>query len=298
MVLLAAFFASAPGFVFAAPEEASTAERQRHHQLGVDVGSDVDPDILSPSAPQGLDRRFEWDYRFVIREDRAGVNAQYHNPKRLQKLSFSYRQRMDFPSRAGLGPTRNRLYKSLGQKTRSRDVSGYVAGSALVLNPYWGISLVHDEYVKDNANELFNQHATTLGLGYSPLGDNRGRPWSYTIDPSVTYARFHGLKPVPNQHWESFGYSLGSSFYYGLDWVRVPLGRSFKLDRLKLSVSVSDAEVSDFAINGGVDLTAYATRHIKLKLGVENSYTPETGKHSFRLRAGLSLRLTWSDLNF
>lgn len=297
-ILLTAILAAAPGFLLGAPADHAPSEKKQHHQVGIEVGSDVDPDILSPSSPLGLDRLFEWDYRLVVREDRIGINAQYRNPGRLQKLTFSYRQRMDFPSRAGLGPTRNRLYKSLGQKARARDVNGYVVGSALVINPYWGVSLSHDEYVKDNATELFNQHATVLGLGYSPLGGNRGKPWNYTIDPSLSYEKLHALKPVAAVRKESFGYSLGTSYYHGLDGIAIPFARWIKLDRVKLSGALADSEIGDFAVNTGVNLTAYMTRHIKLKLGAENSYTPENGKQSFHLRAGLSLRLTWSDLHF
>src|SRR5689334_22558904 len=77
-------------------------------QLGIDIGSETDPDLLTPIQRRSLDE-FEWDFRLVFREDRIGLNAMYHNQNRPQKVSFSFRQRMDWPSRAGVGPTRNRL---------------------------------------------------------------------------------------------------------------------------------------------------------------------------------------------
>jgi hypothetical protein len=279
-------------------DESGAAQKKRRHQLGIDLGFDTDPDILAPVAPVGVDRHFEWDYRLNVRDDRVGLNAQYRDPARLQKLSFSFRQRMDVPTRLGLGRTRNDVYKSLSQKTRARDVTGYIVGSALVINHYWGLNLSHDEYVKSSAGEHFHRQLTTLGFGYSPLGENHGRAWGYSIDPSVSFEKFHGFAPDPPSRTESFGYSLGPTFYYGFNEIRVGPRRMIKLDRLKTGIAVSDSEADDLAFTAGVNVTAYATRFLKLSIGLQDSYGPHDGKHAAAFTGGVSLRVTWSDFQF
>ncbi|HRY30176.1 MAG TPA: hypothetical protein P5079_09095, partial [Elusimicrobiota bacterium] len=220
------------------------------------------------------------------------------DPGRFQKLTFSYRQRMDFPTRAGLGRTRNDVYESLNQNTRSKDVRGYVVGSALVCNHYWGISASHDEYVKTGPSDRFHHQTTVLGLGYSPLGKNQGRIWNYSVDPAVSFEKFHGLEPVAGVRYESFGYSIGPNFYYGLDWIRLGRQTWFTLDRFKVGTAISDSEIAKFAVSAGVNLTAYATRYLKLSLGVNDAYTPHDGKHQLNLKTGLSVRLVWADWHF
>lgn len=279
-----------------APE---AAEQKRRHQVGIDVGSDTDPDLLAPVAPVGLDRLFEWDYRFVVREDRVGVNAHYRKTVLFQKLTFSYRQRMDFPTRAGLGRTRDDVYDSLSQKIPAKDAAGYVVGSALVFNNYWGVSFTHDELVKTALGNHYHVQVTVLGVGYSPWGMKQIGNWGLSIDPSVSFEKFHRLEPAPNTRYESIGFSVGPSFYYGLDRVRLfGLGKSVKLDRLKLYTAVSDSEAGSLAMVTGLNVTAYVTRHLKLSVGTEDVYGPHNGKHAVHLRARASVRLVWSDLHF
>jgi hypothetical protein len=284
------------------PEAASAVATEKRFlsRLSIDIGSDTEPDLLAPTIPKGLVRNIDRDYRVVFQDDRLGFNVQQYERERGKKLSFSFRQRIDFPTLIGVGGTRNALYESLGQRTPSRDVRGYVVGSAVAFNHYWGASVSYDEYFKNVAFERFNKRVVALGLGYSPLGDNRGKLWSFTIDPYLTYEKFHGLIPTANARHESVGYSIGPSFYYGLDWVEVPhmLGpkRSARLDRLKVSVGVSDSEVSPLSVTLDINVTAYANSHLKLKTGFTDTYRVPTGKQEFHLKAGASLRLSLRDL--
>ncbi|HRY30574.1 MAG TPA: hypothetical protein P5079_11140, partial [Elusimicrobiota bacterium] len=75
ILLLAGLLSVSPGPLRGAPTDSTSLPadpRKQRHQVGIDLGSDADPDLLAPTAPVGLDRLLEWDYRFVVRDDRIG----------------------------------------------------------------------------------------------------------------------------------------------------------------------------------------------------------------------------------
>lgn len=273
------------------------------HQWSLDLGSgaETDPDILHPSVPIGLNRLFEWDYRVLIREDDIGVSARYRRPARIEQLTFNYKYRLDLPARFGLGHVRDEVYDWFNQ-TPDRDQRGFILGTAIVLNPFWGLTASHDELRFDAPVNHFIQQLTTLGFGWTPLGNNANKPWNYSINPSVSYERSHWFPPASLGEYEVFGWAIGPTFMYGLDEVDIPsvfgLKRRFRLDRFRTSLQVSDSEISDFTVSLTVNLTAYATRFIKFSAGAESISRPSRGKHDFLLKFGTSFRIGRSELPF
>lgn len=273
------------------------------HQWSLDLGSgaETDPDILHPSVPIGLNRLFEWDYRVLIREDDIGVSARYRRPARIEQLTFNYKYRLDLPARFGLGHVRDEVYDWFNQ-TPDRDQRGFILGTAIVLNPFWGLTASHDELRFDAPANHFMQQLMTLGFGWTPLGNNANKPWNYSINPSITYERSHWFRTTPIRRVETFGWSIGPTFMYGLDWVDIPftfgLKKRLKLDRFRTSLRLSDSEISDLAVSLEVNMTAYATRFVKFSASAESISHPSRGRHEFLLKFGTSFRIGRSELPF
>jgi len=284
-------------------DESKHPDDGRNHQLGLDLGSglDTDPDILEPFLPKGIDRFFEWDYRILIRDDAVGAIARYQPPSIFGKLTLSYRRRMDVPARAGLASPRNDIYETVGQDP-PRLERGFILGAAAVFNPHWGVSVSNDELSLDDSLEHLFRRRITFAFGYSPLGNNQGKPWNVTIEPSVHHETTHRFRPNPSEKLQGFGYSLGPVYHYGLDWVRIPgvigPGRELRMDRFKAKLGITDSETADFAVDASLNITAYATRFLKLSVGTGTTYLPVRGNGEFHVDMGASLRIGWSDLRF
>jgi hypothetical protein len=306
--LLSFYGGIASGEDAVAPADSEPAKRhspwQRlYHLIGLDIGggADTDPDILRPFLPEGIARLLEWDHRVTLRHNGIGVNSYYRHPGRIQKLTLSYRERMDIPEKLGLGPTRDRLYENAGG-TAPRDDSGFILGSAAVFNPYWGASARYDERRVEDAAAHFGRRVFAVGLGYMPLGANEGRRWNISLEPTVSHEREHHFRPGDNVRFSGYGYSGAVVYVQGLDWIRIPfvLGpkKKARLDRLTVSLRAGDGPGRRFSTGPAADMTAYVTRFVKLSAGLSHSYEPRPGRHSSDAKFGASLRVAWSDLPF
>lgn len=275
-------------------------------RIAIEIGTGIDEgrkDVVDPFIPKGLDRLFDWDMRLLVRNDGMTLRANYLNPPRFKKLSMDYRLRFDPFDRAGLGDQRDNLYDGLGL-TPPAEKRGYGIGASAVKSAHWGYNAGYDRVrSRDGADRTMDQ-VTSLGVGYSPLGENDGKVWNYSLVGSVNWEDLRQTVAGVHSSAHGPGFSLGPVYQYGLDWVPIPWARRLgledkvKLNRFKARLAYSDSQIHPSAFGLGVDVSGYATKALRLTLGADYQWLPLSGEGKFKVSFGLSIIIDFLDIKF
>lgn len=297
--------AQPPGGVEVSTGPAAGDRRVGLRLLGIDFGSgsETDIDFLDPVIPMGLDRLFDWDVRIQTREDAAGVLARYRRPAfiDIEQFSFSWKQLADLPALLGFGGIRDDLYEGVGAESPP-ERHGFSAGASAVVTRHWGFNARYEETLTLRPGERSLQQVTSAGVAYTPLNPvSKRRRWNYSLICTFDYEELWARDATTDSYDEGFGVSLGPSYQYGLDWAEFPGARrlglqdTLKLDRFSADLRFNESEIHDFSVSQGVDVTAYATKNLKLRAGVGVAFVPADGSWTLSSRAGLSFRFKLAD---
>lgn len=248
--------------------------------FGLDLGSGFDArdDARDPYMSKGIDRVLDWDVRALVALDGLGATFRYRHPQHIQGFTFSYKQYWDWPG-ALAGGARDSLYKSLGSDPQKNKRYMDVAAAGNV-NPEWGFNAEFNMQKWDEPGGTQFDRTSRLGAGYSPLGDNPGKPWNFTVLLSANEEALHWDLPGVQTQREGFGGSTGLAFQYALSGVPIPLLNSptakslIWLDRFKASITFDASQVWSFSVNPSAGVNAYVTKYLSVFLGANAKITP------------------------
>lgn len=263
--------------------------------FGVEIGdgADLDRDAWNPYREKDGSTPFDWDLKLKLREDSVAIKANYRNPDNVRSVTMSGKHYTDVPDLIGAGEARDGVYGLIGRKPRAVK-EGWEAALSAVIDEFWGVNAGFSDISSGRDGTVIGDKIATVGAGYTPLGDNQGKPWNYSFFASVFHQRHESSAPVQDgmESGAGFGWSAGVAFSQALAQLRSDLpgyGRErglFWLDRYTLRLSCSDSELSDFSASAAAGLTAYCTKRLRLTGEASYRYVPETAKGSVGLNLG------------
>jgi hypothetical protein len=281
-------------------DERPRRERRGLRFQGLELGAwgDTDRDELAPydDVTGALDRVLDWDVKARVRLDSIGATARYRNPEHLRSLRVTGRVFADVPDLAGLESARGEVYGALGRDAPDRP-GGWELGAAAQLDERWGLSLGYRDKTQESPERFTESETYSLGLGFTPLGDNEGKPWNWSLFAGLNHGEHTSVEDGVKDVKEGFGWSAGAAFQHALAQMPVPLlnpagGRhddGFWLDRLTAFLGVSDTEYGPLTARAAVGVSAYLTKHLKLSCELGATCT-EDGDVDFSPDFGASLK--------
>lgn len=282
-----------------APRE-TPRERRGLRFHGFELGAGGEPDLRDELAPYDgadvLDRVFDWDVKARVRLDSIGATARYRHPEGVRALRLSGRVFTDVPELAGVESVRDEAYDLLGRDLPARP-GGFELGAAVQLDEHWGASASYRDKTETSPDRFTESESYSLGLGFTPLGDNEGKPWNWSLFGGVGHGEHTRVEDGVTEVKEGFGWSAGAAFRHALEQVPVPLlnpdgGRhedGFWLDRFTASLGVSDTEYGPLTARAAVGVSAYLTKRLKLSCELGVTCT-EDGDVEFDPDFGASLK--------
>jgi hypothetical protein len=283
-----------------APQERPRGERRGLRFQGLELGAwgETERDELAPydDVTGALDRVFDWDVKARVRLDSLGATARYRHPENLRSLRVTGRVFTDVPDLAGVESARDEVYDAVGRDVPDRP-GGWELGAAAQLDAYWGLSAGYRDKTASSPDRFTESETYSLGLGFTPLGDNEGKPWNWSLFAGVNHGEHTRVEEGVTDVKEGFGWSAGAAFQHALEQVPVPLlnpagGRhddGFWLDRFTATLGVSDTEYGPLTARAAVGASAYLTKHLKLSCELGVTCT-EDGDVDFSPDFGASLK--------
>lgn len=271
-------------------ENAGNKEKHGLRFMGVDVGSGYDPEQDESYLREGIDRVLDWDVHAKVRPDSLGFRAKYRAPPGLKDLTVKYKRETDTAGLLNLEGLRDDVYKYLGKETPKKK-EGFDINATAVVNEYFGAHVGHMERTEKSGDRKVSQHTESVGVGVTPLGNNEGKPWNYSLMASTRYQEIRTEESGKSECKEGFSCSVGAAGQYALSAVPIPVlhgwtwaRENVRLDRVSARASVSESEITGLSADAAVDLSVQVTRRIFLSVGTYAQWAadPERGQDGFR----------------
>ena len=246
--------------------------------FGIDLGSghETDRDENDPYLNKGFGQVFDWDIRAKVRLDALGARASYRHPRPLRGFSLGFRYYLDVPRTLQLDEPRDRVYKSLGADPPGK-TSGFGLYGTAVINEHWGLAAEFDrkEETREDPGDFRRKYRRVASVsgGYSPLGENKGKPWNYTLLASLNHQRLESDQPGFGEDREGFGWSAGVALQRAIRSLPIPVlnprgtREGLWVERIKTKVSFADSAVSSLSFDAVVGVTVFVSRHLEIFLG-------------------------------
>lgn len=267
------------------PEPARTPkmhDRRGPRLLGLEFGAGQDQ-IQKDNEPylrKGVEQALDWDLRARVALDGLGGSARYRHPEGFRSLTVGFLKFFDWPESIGLGQTRDSIYRGVGQ-TPDKPQGGFELGASGAINEYFGGNTTWDRRQSQKGDRYTSYDSVALGMGWSPLGDNTGKPWNYTLLGSIAKQSAHVSLPGQSEDRAGLGYSLGVAYQHALQDVPIPVLQphpckdcDFFFDRLKLSMNVSRSVISSFSVQAAAEVSFYVYKRLGLNFGVQGTFRP------------------------
>lgn len=232
------------------------------------VQGDAEP-YLRKGAPQ----LFDWDIRARIALDGLGGRAVYRHPGSMRSFSVGALKYFDLPKTLGLDSARDDIYHAVGQ-TPDKPQGGFEVNASGAVNQYVGGTTSYDQKEVQKGDRWSDKRSIGTSVGYSPLGDNTGKTWNYTLIGGLSHESLSVRQPGYESDRSGLGYAFDVAFQKALNQIPVPVAR---LDRLKTKLGVSQSAVSSFAVNAAAEVSFYLIDHLELTGGVKASWRPSPG---------------------
>lgn len=261
-------------------------------ELGDDEGVLAEQDLEPFESVSPLDRALDWKLRPRLSLGYAGLAATHRDPGFARSVRLSAKYYDDMAGLAGLGDARDSV---LGRKDYPK---GYEAGAAVVFDEHWGASLSRSDKTRERPDSYERSEHTGLGVGFTPLGLNDGKPWNLSLLAGVNYAEVERRDAERDEDLEGFGWSAGVAFQHALrelplPWINPEGGRhddGIWLERFTASLGVSDSEISELSVRAAAGVTGFITEHLKFSCEIGASCEPGTGEFDWGPRFGFSYR--------
>lgn len=262
------------GFAFdEEPEEKEPGEKKKRRRrglriLGIEMSGDRGaPDDHEPYEDKSLSGALDWDIRARVKFDGLGGRAKHRNPKGIRSLEVGALAYFDLPHALGVGPARDDVYKTFGAAP-DKQISGVELGVSGALNPYVGGATVYDQRSHVNSDRAVSRRSLGARVGWSPLGDNPGKPWNYTLLGGASYEERAVLAPGWLSDRSGLGLMAGVAFQRAMKDVAPWLKRG------KARAWVDGSAVRSPGANAALELTVAVTDSLGVTGGVTTRYTP------------------------
>lgn len=257
------------------------------------AGADLDRDAWNPYRERDGSTPFDWDLKLKLREDSVALKASYRRPDHFRSVTMSGKHYTDVPDLVGAADARDGAYELIGRKPRAVKEGWEIALSAVV-DEFWGVHTGFSDVSGGRDGTVIGDKIATVGAGYTPLGDNKGRPWNYSFFASLFHQRHETNERAAEAMGpgSGFGWAAGVSFSEALVQLKPDIpgyGREtglFWLDRYTLRLSCSQSELADLSVGAAAGLTAYCTKRLRLTGELSYSYVPVTAKGAMNLNLG------------
>lgn len=262
---------------------ASSESRRGPRIFGVEFGAveEAQPDKNEPFLSKGLAGLFDWDIRARVSLSGLGGRAKYRHPGQLRGFSVGFLKYADWPGAVGLGPLRKDIYGAVGAVPEIPR-GGFELGVSGAVNQYVGGATTLDWKESRKGDTELDRKTLTTGAGYSPLGDNAGKPWNYTLLAVLSYKELSAQEPGSSREWDGFGYAVGAAFQHALHEIPITPPRKAKpgpkgalwFDRFKTSVVMSQSQISSLSFKASAEVSFYLFEHLGLTTGLSATLTP------------------------
>lgn len=250
------------------------------------VGDDSFKRESEPYLPKGLPSLTDWKLSARARLDGLGVSARYRHPQSLlRSLNIGVLKYFDVLGALRVGMERDDVLRAFGQ-TPEHPQGGFQALISGAVSQYVGGTTVFENKQTIQGDKLIQGKALLLESGYSPLGENPGKPWNFSFLASGRYDDSSLRQAATTTNRAGLGYSVGVVFQEALNQLHVPFlqprpgakGNDFTLDRLVTRVNVSQSAVSSLAATGAVQVSFWAFNHVKFETGIQLTFIPSPNR--------------------
>ena len=265
-----------------APASAGEAPRAPRLGLGVDVGQglNLQDDYGEPYNTKGFERLPDVSVRARVEADGLGATARWRDVRKGRRFVLTFKSYLDVPGLLQLGDARDKLYGVLGQPPPDRP-SGFDVAASGNVSPHLGLTAEYDGHKLERSAGWSSDQVLSTGVGYSPKGNNPGRPWNYTYVLFVDHEKVDVELPGVSEHREGFGWAAGLAYQHALKDLPIPVLNSpgakgvFWLDRFKASLLLGDSDVWSFSVNLSAGASLYVTKAVELFLGGTLKVVPQ-----------------------
>jgi hypothetical protein len=267
--------------------------------LGIELGGGVDQvkNDVEPYLSKSEHGPLDWDIRARVALDGLGARAKYRNPEGLRAFSVGFLKYWDFPAALGADKARDDVYKLLGQ-TPDKPQGGFELNISGAINAYMGGATTYDRRQGQKGDRYTDQQSIGLTAGYSPLGDNPGKRWNYTLLAGGSHEKKLVDSPVYKMDAEGLGWMTGVAFQLALHDVPIPgkpvdheKGRRAEggkeeekkkpfvyFDRLRTKLAVSDSAVTTLAVEASASVSVLLASHLELTGGLKTTFRPSPNR--------------------
>jgi hypothetical protein len=266
-----------------APAAKKPPERRGLRVLGIELGGrdQSRPEGEEPYLSKGAERFLDWDLRLRLPLDGVGLRAVYRHPQVVRAFSLSALKYWDWLGTLA-GRARDGLYDDFGL-TPETDLGGFQVGAAVVLDPHWGLNAGFDDRAARTPERWRHRRAATVGAGWSPLGDNPGKHWNYTLVGAASFERLERRYAVLEDDRSGVGGSASLVFQRALSSVPLDVLRPLplvgggltRLDRLRATTTASVSELSTLALRQAVEVSIDLGAHLELTPGIWAQVRPD-----------------------
>ena len=254
--------------------------------LGIELGlgEEGSRDRAEPYVPKGLDSALDWRVRARAALDGLGGSAHYRHPRSLRSVSATFIKYFDVFDAAGLGAARDKAYAALGQ-TPYKSLGGFEASVYGAVDQYLGGAATFHRKLYAYGERRVDERALSAMAGYSPLGDNAGRRWNFTLLASLSRQALTAAQGGFHLDRDGLGAAAGAAFQYALRGTPLPgpspargQGPLVCWDRVKSQLLVSGSAVDSPALRASVELSLRLFRRVEATVGAALLYRPRPEK--------------------
>jgi hypothetical protein len=254
--------------------------------LGIELGAGHDQikDDAEPYLRKGAPQLLDWDVRARVALDGLGARAKYRHPEGMRSLSVGFLKYFDLPGVLGAGGARDGVYHALGQ-TVDKPLGGFEAEVSGAINEHLGGATTYDHREAQKGERYSDKTSAGLTAGYSPLGDNPGKRWNYTLLAGLTHDSEKVRSPGYNADNSGVGWMAGVAFQTALHDLPIPglqpvpdPSKAIWFDRLKTKVAVSDSAISTVAVDVAAEVSFYVMQHLELTGGLDVTLRPNPNR--------------------
>lgn len=249
--------------------------------LGVELGAGGDPIIADnePFLRKGLEP-LPFDVRARVSVEGLGARAKILHPTGLRSLSVGALGYFDLLKAVGAGSVRDKAYSAFGQAPEVTH-GGFEAGISGAVNQKLGGATTYDARRAHKGERRIDKKVLTVNAGYSPLGDNPGKRWNYTLLAGASHSEVLIAEPGRRFEGRGYGYSAGTAVQWAFSQLPAPWTlsttssrKAFVADRLKTTLEVAQSRVSSLAATASAEFTFVLFRKVEMRTGLGAQWTP------------------------